>query len=46
MPDSIGRAYDMLGLIGLAVLFLWGGRILNVLFTPTLAIFLWVIRTL
>jgi len=46
MPESVGRAYDMLGLLGLAVLFIWGGRVLSILFTPTLAVFLWVIRNI
>jgi len=39
LPDSIGRAYDMLGMLGLLLLFLWGGKVLNVLFVPARNLF-------
>ena len=45
MPEGVRRAYDTLGLLGLAVLFIFGSRILSVLFTPVLRAFVWVIRT-
>ena len=45
LPDSIRRAYDMFGLIGILVLFYFGPRLLDALFTPVIAVFVWVIRT-
>ena len=39
LPDSIARVYDMLGMLGLLLLFIWGGRVLNVLFLPTRNVF-------
>jgi len=35
LPEGIRQAYDMLGTIGLLLLFLLGGRVLSVLFVPT-----------
>ena len=45
LPDSIRRAYDMLGMVGLMLLFIWGGGVLNALFSPAMHAFVWVIRT-
>jgi Zn-dependent protease len=39
LPDSIGRAYDMLGMLGLLLLFIWGGRVLSILFVPARNLF-------
>ena len=39
LPDGIARVYDMLGMLGLLLLFIWGGRVLNVLFVPTRNLF-------
>ena len=44
LPDGVRRAYDMLGLIGLLLLFVWGGAVLNALFTPAMNAFDWVLR--
>jgi Zn-dependent protease len=35
LPEGIQRAYDMVGMLGLLLLFIWGGRVLSVLFVPT-----------
>lgn len=39
LPDGIARVYDMVGMLGLLLLFIWGGRVLNVLFVPTRNLF-------
>jgi len=39
LPDGIARVYDMLGMLGLLLLFIWGCRVLNVLFVPTRNLF-------
>jgi Zn-dependent protease len=44
LPDSIRRAYEMFGLIGIMLLFFYGGGLLDALFTPVLGLFVWVIR--
>ena len=45
LPDSVRRAYDMFGLVGILLLFFWGGGVLNALFSPALNGFMWVVRT-
>jgi len=45
LPDGVRRAYDMLGLIGLLLLFVWGGAVLNALFTPAMNAFDWVLKS-
>src|SRR6185312_3882995 len=45
LPDSLRRAYDMFGLVGILLLFFWGGGVLNALFSPALNGFMWVVRT-
>ncbi len=44
LPEGVRRAYDMLGIFGLLLLFLFGGRVLGALFVPTRNLFLWVLR--
>ena len=46
LPDGVRRAYDMLGLFGLLLLFVWGGKVLDALFLPAMDAFLWVVRSL
>jgi Zn-dependent protease len=45
LPESIRRGYDMLGMVGIMLLFVWGGRVLNALFNPAMNVFEWVLRT-
>jgi Zn-dependent protease len=45
LPDSVRRAYDMFGLIGIMLLFFWGGGVLNALFAPPMHFFDWVLRS-
>jgi len=45
LPESLRRAYDMFGLIGILLLFYFGPGLLDVLFTPVMSVFVWVIRT-
>ncbi len=45
LPDGVRRAYDMVGLLGLLLLFVWGGSVLNALFSPAMNAFVWVLRT-
>jgi Zn-dependent protease len=45
LPDQLRRIYDMLGLLGIMLLFLWGGKVLSVLFTPAMNAFDWVLRS-
>ncbi len=44
LPEGVRQAYDMLGMFGLLLLFLFGGRVLGALFVPTRNVFLWVLR--
>ena len=39
LPESMRRAYDMAGMIGLVLLFLVGGPIIRFLMTPVLQFF-------
>ena len=34
LPEGIQRAYDVVGMFGLLLLFIWGGRVLGILFVP------------
>jgi Zn-dependent protease len=45
LPDGVRRAYDMLGIIGIMLLFFLGGGVLNALFSPAMNAFVWVIRS-
>jgi Zn-dependent protease len=45
LPDGVRRVYDMLGIIGIMLLFFLGGGVLNALFSPAMNAFVWVIRT-
>ena len=45
LPDGIARVYDMVGMLGLLLLFIWGGRVLNVLFVPTRNLFVRMLGT-
>ena len=44
LPESVRQAYDMVGMFGILLLFLLGGRVLGALFVPTRNLFLWVLR--
>jgi len=39
LPESMRRAYDMVGLIGLVLLFLVGGPVIDALMFPVLNFF-------
>jgi len=39
LPESVRRTYDTIGMFGLLLLFLWGGRFINTLMTPILNFF-------
>ena len=45
LPEAVRRAYDMVGMIGLLLLFVWGGTVLNALFTPAMNAFDLVLRS-
>jgi Zn-dependent protease len=45
LPDGVRRVYDMLGIIGIMLLFFLGGGVLNALFSPAMNAFVWVIRS-
>jgi Zn-dependent protease len=46
LPDGMRRAYDMMGMFGLILLLLVGGKILRVIAAPIFAVFDFVIRSL
>jgi Zn-dependent protease len=45
LPDAARRVYDMVGMIGIMLLFFIAPRLLNALFLPVMHVFVWVIRT-
>ena len=45
LPETVRRAYDMFGLIGIMLLFFWGGGVLNALFSPFMNGFVWMLRS-
>ncbi|HEX7895122.1 MAG TPA: site-2 protease family protein, partial [Terriglobales bacterium] len=45
LPDSVRRAYDMFGLVGILLLLYLGSGVLNALFSPALNGFMWVVRS-
>lgn len=46
LPEGVRRAYDMMGMFGLILLMLAGGRILRVIAAPIFVVFDFVIRSL
>ncbi len=39
LPEAVRRAYDIIGMIGLLLLVVWGGAVLNALFAPAMNAF-------